>query len=119
MMAIVGTALEQLGAGVERVAGPQAPAPVRMMAARGLAPLAPADLVTALYQLGQSDDPAIKAAALKSAGEVPDKVLTSALADALDVRVLDFFARRMFKRDDLLDVILLNRRTADETFEQL
>lgn len=118
-MAMVWTPLEQPAAAVERVTGPQAPPAVRMMAARSLAPLAPADLVTALYQLGQSDEPALKTAALKSAGEVPDAVLVSALAGALDPRVLDFFARRMFKRDDLLEVVLLNHRTDDETFEQL
>jgi hypothetical protein len=113
------TPLEKLPPAVERAAGAKAPAPLRLMAARGLAPLGPTDLLTALYQLSLSDEEAVRTAALKSAVEVPEKILSGALAEPLDARVLDFFARRLWQRTKLLEVLLLNRATHDETFRHL
>ena len=95
--------------------------PLKMMAARGLAPLPrPGDLITVLYQLTLDDDAKIKAAAGKSAAELPDKVLTGALADAsLDPRVLDYFAPAIAKRQALIEIVLLNPATADVTVADL
>jgi hypothetical protein len=111
--------LEQLPAGVERAVGAKAPAPMKMMTARGLAPLPPGDLLLALYQLSFAEDEALKSAALKTATELPEKILGGALEAPLDARVLDFFARRVFQKAALLEKVLLNRATADETFAHL
>jgi hypothetical protein len=113
------TPLETLAPTVERAVGPKAPAPLRLMAARGLAPLPPADLAVALYQLSFADDETVKSAAFKTAAELPDKILLGALGEALDARVLDFFARRVFAKPPLLERVLLNRATSDETFRHL
>jgi hypothetical protein len=118
-MALELTPLENLPPNVARSAGPKAPAPLKLMAARGLAPLGPSDLLTTLYQLTFSDDENVKAAAFKTATELPEKILSGALGDGLDARVLDFFARRVFQRGPLLERVLLNRATADETFRHL
>jgi hypothetical protein len=97
------------------------PAPMRLMAARGLAPLPrPADLVSVIYQLAGDADAALKAGAEKTAGELPEKILAGALADpGLDPRVLDFFAAKVLGRGVLVDAILLNKATADETVAEL
>ncbi len=97
------------------------PGAMKMMAARGLAPLPrPADLVSVIYQLALDADGAVQAAAEKTAGELPEKILAGALADpALDGRVLDFFAAKVVSRAPLIEAILLNRNTADETIEDL
>jgi hypothetical protein len=113
------TPLETLPPGVERAVGAKAPAPLKLMAARGLAPMAPGDLATALYQLSFSDDEAVKSAAFKTAAELPEKILGGALEQPLDGRVLDFFARRVFQKAPLLQKVLLNKATADETFRHL
>lgn len=98
------------------------PGPAKMMAARGLAPLAnPADLLTVLYQLAIDADASIAASAKKTAGELPEAILRSGLVDdALEARVLDFFSG-LFKaaRSELLEVIVLSRSTADETIAQI
>jgi hypothetical protein len=92
------------------------PAPLRMMAARGLAPLKPLELVAVLYSLGIGEDAALRAAAEKSAAELPEKILAGALADAsLDPRILDFFAPRLAAKPALVEVLLLNRATSDQT----
>ena len=113
------TPLETLPPSVERAVGARAPAPMRLMAARGLAPLPPADLATALYQLSFAEDDAVKSAAFKTAAELPERILGGALEQPLDARVLDFFARRVFQKAPLLEKLLLNKATGDETFRHL
>jgi hypothetical protein len=113
------TPLESLPPAVDKVAGEKAPPPLKLMAARGLAPLGPGDLATAVYQLAHTGDDAVKQAALKTAVELPEKILGGALAEALDPRVLDFFARRVWQKRKLLEAILLNRAAHDQTFRHL
>jgi hypothetical protein len=95
--------------------------PVKMMAARGLAPLPrPAELVSVLYQLGLDGDAKISQAAAKTAAELPDKVLTGALADtSLDARVLDYFAEKVSAKPQLIELVILNPSTADVTIQAL
>ncbi len=113
------TPLETLSPAVDKVAGEKAPLPLRLMAARGLAPLGPADLATALYQLAQIGDDTVKQAALKTAVELPEKILAGALGEPLDGRVLDFFARRVWQKPKLIETVLLNKATDDRTFRHL
>ena len=113
------TPLETLPPQVERAVGAKAPAPMKMMAARGMAPLPPGDMATALYQLSFADDEALKSAAFKSAAELPERILGAALEQPLDPRVLDFYGRRAFGKPPLLEKLLLNKATADETFRHL
>jgi len=118
-MALELSPLETLPPTVERAVGAKAPAPMKMMAARGMAPLPPADMATALYQLSFSDDEAVKSAAFKSAADLPERILGAALEQPLDARVLDFYGRRVFGKAPLLEKLLLNKATADETFRHL
>lgn len=115
-MSIVHGPLETLPPAVERAAGSKAPAPMRLMAARGLAPLGPVDLVTALYHLAHDEDETLKKAAMKSAAELPEKILGGALDSPLDPRLLDFFGRRLIHKQPLLEKVLLNRQTDNDTF---
>ena len=107
---------ERLSEAVRKVAGAAAPVPLRLMAARGLAPLGPADLVTALSQLAIDTDPKVAEAAAKSARTLPDKILGPALQTPLDPRVLDFFARQSLLKPQLIEYVLLNHATDDDTF---
>jgi hypothetical protein len=116
------TPLETLTPAVEKVAGAKAPPPIRMMAARGLAPLKPAEQLTALYQLATAvsdGEDGAKSAAMKTATALPEKVLAAALGEPLDARVLDFFSRRVWQKPKLLEVVLLNKSTSDVTFQHL
>jgi hypothetical protein len=96
-------------------------APQKMMAARGLVALPrPGDLLTVLYVLGQDADPAVAAAAQKSAADLPEKLLAPGLADStVDPRVLDQFAARALGKPAAVEALLLNQRTADETVQSL
>lgn len=97
------------------------PAPLKLMAARGLAPLKPVELVAVLYQLAtDASDATLQAAAHKSVSELPERILTPALADTgLDPRVLDFFGGKLSGQPAVVEAILLNRTTADDTVLEL
>jgi hypothetical protein len=119
-MALDLTPLESLPPAVEKVAGAKTPPPLRMMAAKGMAPgLKPGELATALYQLAVGGDDTVKQAAMQSALGMPEKILAGALAEPLEPRVLDFFARRLVAKPKLLEVVLLNKASHDETFRHL
>jgi hypothetical protein len=106
--------IASLGADAQRAL---AAAPTRMMAARGMAPIArPVDLVALFYQLSLDGDASVREAATRSAGELPGGLLQAALADqGVDARVLDFFSLRVRNRPELIEAIILNGATADET----
>lgn len=108
-------ALPRAVAGV--VAGPS---PAKLMAVRGMAPLRPAELLLAIYQLSFDADAVVKAAAEAAPTTLPDKILLGALAEPLPAQVLHFFAERISKgRRQAMEKILYNRATSDETFVYL
>jgi hypothetical protein len=112
-------ATETLPPTVARAVGPNAPAPAKMMAARGLAPMGPADMVTAMYQLSLDADEAVAQAAVQTASKLPDNILAAALKEALDARVLHYFSEKVLEKQPLVEAILLNQLTHDETFVAL
>ncbi len=116
-MALSHTPLEQVSDAVGKVlAGPAA---MKTMAAKGMSPLSPKDLVAAIYMLSLDADGPIAAAARETAGKMPDKLLAGVLAEPLDVRILDFFAQRLVQRKPLLEVVIVNKTTAVDTIAQI
>jgi hypothetical protein len=107
----------QLSPAVQKALGP---GPARMMAARGMAPLPPAEQLTVLYQLSLDPDANISTAAKATALGLPDKLLVGALGDGtLDPRVLDLFARLVGDKAAVFDAIVQNAKVADETIAAL
>lgn len=121
-MAFAHKALEQdeAGAGAWRVVGPDAPAPLRGMVARGLAPLPPRDLLVALYQIWVTNDPDLATVAAKTVEGLPPSMLNGALDDPkLPAGVLDFIGRRLPRNVDALDRVVRHRNVHDETLSGL
>jgi hypothetical protein len=102
-----------------RAVGPGVQGPAKMMAARGLMPLGPRDLVTALYQLALDPDAKVAEAAKGTSATLPENILGAALGEALDPRVLHFFAVQVVDRRALIERVLLNRSTHDDTLIHL
>jgi hypothetical protein len=110
--------LEGLSPAVQKLVG--SPSAAKLMAAKGIAPLRPMELLVAMYQLSFDGDAAVKAAAEAGAGALPDKVLVQPLGEALPPMVLHFFAERIaVTRVEALEKILTNQLTADATFVRL
>lgn len=98
-----------------------APGPGKMMAARGMAPLAnPVDLLSVLYQLSLDADAKICKPAKGSAQGLPENILVGGLGDAsIDPRVVDFYAKEAKSGTKVMEVLILNQVTADETVAAL
>jgi hypothetical protein len=93
------------------------PAPMKAMAAKGIAPLRPGELLTAVYQLWFDAEPSVRAAADAGGAGLPDKILAPALAEPLPPEVLQFFAGKLAPdRLEPLEKILYNPATGDGTF---
>ncbi|MBI5512086.1 MAG: hypothetical protein HY903_25285 [Deltaproteobacteria bacterium] len=93
---------------------PATPMPMRMMAAKGLAPLPPTEMVVLLCALTFDPDDKLGVAAKGTLTKLPDKVLGPALDAELPTAALGVIAPLMAGRDAVMEKIVLNRRTPDE-----
>jgi hypothetical protein len=109
-----GSILEALGP-ARRFADPEAPIEARMMAARGALPLPPDKIASVLFALGFDPDPEVKARALTSLEQLPDRVVLPTLAAAVHPALLAWFAHRHHQDGDKIERIALNPATSDET----
>ena len=99
--------IEKLSAGVQRILGPSAPAPMRLMSAKGLAPgLKPYEALTVIAVLSQSGDEAIASAAQTTLGKLPPQLLAGALTGDLPAGVLGLVAPLYAQNAAVMEKIL-------------
>ncbi len=108
--------LEEIPQGLRRNVEAASPPPMRMMAARGLVPAPPNELVVLLYQLTFDAEAPIAKAARDTLAGMPQAVLLGLVSGPLPAFVLDLIAELFKHNDALLEKLLLNPKTADETF---
>ncbi len=113
-----GSILEALGT-ARRFADPEAPIEARMLAARGALPLPPEKIASVLFALGLDPDPEVKARALQSLEELPDRVVLATLSAAVHPALLGWLARRFQNDGAKLEKIALNSAASDETICEL
>ena len=91
----------------------------RLMAAQGIVPLAPADMVKVLFCLTFDSDENIIDEAKKSLNEVPENVMTGVLLDDSTVpEFLDYVAKNI-DTESYVQSVLLNSSTLDSTYAYL
>ena len=94
---------------------PKAPVMIRMMAAKTMVPLSPADMVGVLFMLSFDADQSIRDTALKSAAELPDRILATALRDeAIKAPVLGWMLTLHWQKDQYAEMLVLNSATPDD-----
>jgi hypothetical protein len=92
---------------------------VRLTAAAGSLPLKPMDQVELLYLLTRDRDDEVRAKAEASLLEIKEEGLQSVLKDtAANPKVLEFFGTRL-SAPDLLEMILQNSGTEDQTIRAM
>ncbi|MBT9561114.1 MAG: hypothetical protein IV100_34135 [Myxococcales bacterium] len=102
---------------IRRRVGPEAPEPMRMMLARALLPMPPADLFIALVYLGSTTTGELRDTALKSLTDMPKGVVSGLIKDSKVPELLDFAARHYFDDAAHLQTLALNAATPDSTIE--
>lgn len=107
--------LETLSPAVQPAISGGAPTERRLTIARAVVPMAPEDMLTALTYLSSDRNADVAAAARESIDNLPWNVLSQAVRAHPHPGVLDRIARGHGKRQGLLELIVTNRHTADET----
>ncbi|MHB8875965.1 MAG: hypothetical protein ACYC8T_19935 [Myxococcaceae bacterium] len=93
---------------------PKAPVALRMMAAKTLVPLAPTDMLGALFMLTFDADPGVREAAAKTSTSLPDRILATALRDErVPPMVLGYFIDLLWDQDQYVEMLVLNAGTPD------
>ena len=108
---------ESLEAAVQKNAGPSAPGPMRLMAARGMAPMQPRDLVTAQFVLTFDSDARIAKTASESLANMDIRIANAVLGDRkVPAPVLGHLARALATQDAFAEKVLLNPTTPTIAF---
>jgi hypothetical protein len=95
---------------IRKILDPATPAPLRQMAAKGIAPgLRPGDALTVVALLAESTDEALAAAARATLDKLPTPLLNGALAGDLPPGVLAVLAPRYAKTPEIAEKVLAHR----------
>ncbi len=106
---------EFLPANMRKHVDPLAPVPLRMMAAKGLVPLAPADMLGALFMLMYDADPAVRETTAKTAATLPDRMVAPAFRDeGVQGPVLGWFLETFAAKEQYAEILILNPSTPDD-----
>lgn len=94
---------------------PKAPVPLRMMAAKALVPLQPADMLSVLFMLKYDAEANVREQAQKTASTLTDRIAASGFRDE-DVHppVLGWFLSLYASNDTYAEMLILNPTTPDE-----
>lgn len=94
---------------------PKAPVPLRMMAAKALVPLSPADMLSVLFMLSFDPDQGVRDQAQKTASTLQDRTAASGFRDEeVHPPVLGFFLRLYGQNDTYAEMLILNGNTPDD-----
>jgi hypothetical protein len=92
-----------------------APMPLRMMAAKGLVPVAPAETLGLLFMLMYDPDEKIRDTAGLTASKLPDRIAASAFRDeGVQPMVLGWFLTVFARNDAYAEMLILNGVTPDD-----
>lgn len=94
---------------------PKAPVPIRGMAAKGLVPLSPSDMITVLFMLMYDHDAGVRESAGKTASTLPDRIAASAFRDEqVPPPVLGWYLTLYGTNDAYAEMLILNGNTPDD-----
>jgi len=109
--------LDTLPAAAKRAVDPSTPVPARMMAAKGMAPMAPKELVTAQFVLTFDTDAKVREAATSSLSKLDARISNAIIPDpSVNPHVLGYLARALAARDADVEKLLLNPSTPVSAF---
>lgn len=102
-----GIDLTQLPAPAQKILGPGAPAPAKMMAAKGIVPgLRPPDVVTVLVALRGDSDPKLGEVARETLAKLPPPMLAGALSADLQAPVVEALADAYATNAEVVEKLL-------------
>lgn len=110
----------QLPPAAQKVLAPDAPMPMRQMAARGIIPgTKPAELVTVVVLLAEQGDDALAATALQTLKKLPSAVLDAALDQTLETIVVERLAAAYSDQSSVVERLLRQSNVSQNALELL
>jgi hypothetical protein len=94
---------------------PDTPANLKLLIARGTVPLPPRELVILQFHFQNDPDAEVSAGAAQSLTSIPSNILRTILGGDIPGAILNFFSSRLLGNRELLETLIINRRTPDET----
>lgn len=91
------------------------PLEAKMLAARGLAPLPPVELIYVLFHMLSSNIEKIRDQAFQTLDELPRSMIRMALDNITSPQVLEFIASNYIEDIEILEKVIANRHTPNET----
>lgn len=110
---------DKLPEDLKKFVDPSLPKEMRLMAARGLVPISPRDILLVVFSLTMDGDEEVEKEARKTLESMPEEVIEPVLVDeSSPPELLDFIARNT-GNESYLEKIILNRATDDSTIAYL
>lgn len=107
---------DALPEGIRKFVNSDSPPPIRMMAAKAMAPMGPLELATALLVLSQDAEPDVRETATDSFEKLPEDIIDAVIVNREAHPVLlDVLARKLVTDDGRASKLVLNKAIADET----
>ena len=111
--------ISTLPANLQKHLDPGAPAKLKMMTARRMLPITPEQNVRMLYQLAIAAGGEVAEEAEKAFGDVPANIVVPVVQKEDHVGVLDWIAARRVADAPIIEAVVSNNATADETVARL
>jgi hypothetical protein len=112
--------LSRLPVPAQKALAPDAPRPLRLLAARGVVPgLKPAEIVQVVCVIADSGDDELRSTAENTLKALPPPILEGALSADLPASVIDRLGRVHENRHEVLEQLLRMPRISGETLEYL
>ena len=100
---------------IKRFVDPASPVQLRTLAAKGLAPLQPLELLTVLYQLTFDEEKTLQQAARETLKALPEDFLVPTIATLDSADILDWISGAFFGNEGVLQAIISNVQTVAST----
>ncbi|MCX7942986.1 MAG: hypothetical protein N2746_00525 [Deltaproteobacteria bacterium] len=111
--------INNLSESVKKLILPTTPSGLKALAIKGLVPLKPIDYVIFLYLMFSEEDEEIRSLARKTFSELPMKILNAVLTQPLPGQLINELAIVYRSDRTVLEKIIMNNSTADETIEMI
>ncbi len=109
----------KLSDNVKKLLNPNTPEGLKILAIKGTVPLRPSDYVVFLYLMISDGNEEIKALANKTFSALPPNILSAVLTQPLPAEVINRLSIEYRSDKNVIEKILMNNATADETFEMI
>lgn len=104
---------------VRKILRVETPTGLKMLAIKGTLPLRPIDYIIYLYQMMFDENAELRDMAIKAFSELPDKILGAVVSQNLPPEILHKIAITYRGNSVVLEKIIINNATADETIETI